>query len=304
MLTEVSFPGLGIGPFTFDGIAFSVGSVEVRWYGVIICLGMILAYAYAWTRAKHEGIKTDDLIDLALVLLICGIAGARIYYVIFELEQYLVKGSNVLDSIWQSFVAMISIQNGGLAIYGGIIGGAIGAYVFSKYKKIRFPVLTDVVAPGLLIGQIIGRFGNFVNAEAHGGVTELPWRMKILKMYSNPDGTYFRDEMNALAYHPTFLYESLWNLVGFAVIATFYKKKKFNGQWILFYFAWYGLGRFMIEGLRTDSLMLGPVRVSQALSAVLFLAAGTLLVYCLVKSKREEAAARAEEADEADEADE
>ncbi len=294
MLYEISFPGLGIGPFTFDGIAFSVGSIEVRWYGVIICIGMILAYTYSWTRAKHEGIKTDDLIDLALVLLISGIAGARLYYVIFELDQYLVKGSNVLDSIWQSFVAMISIQNGGLAIYGGIIGGAIGAYVFSRYKKIRFPVLCDTVAPGLLIGQIIGRFGNFVNAEAHGGVTDLPWRMKILKMYPNSDGSnVFRDEMNALSYHPTFLYESLWNLVGFAVIAVFYKKKKFNGQWILFYFAWYGLGRFMIESLRTDSLMLGPIRVSQALSAVLFLGAVTLLTLGFVRSKRDATAAEA-----------
>ena len=290
MLHEISFPGLGIGPFTFDGIAFSFGNFEVRWYGIIICVGMILAYTYAWTRAKYEGIKTDDLIDLALVLLICGILGARLYYVIFELEHYLIKGTNVLDSIWKSFVSMISIQNGGLAIYGGIIGGGVGAYVFSRVKKIRFPILADVIAPSLFIGQLIGRFGNFVNAEAHGGITNLPWRMQITGLYPNPDGSFFRDEMNSFAYHPTFLYESLWNLVGFAIIALLYKKKKFNGQWILFYFAWYGLGRFMIEGLRTDSLMLGSIRVSQLLSAVIFLGAGTLLVLGYLKALKAEKA--------------
>ena len=289
MLHEISFPGLGIGPFTFDGIAFEIGSLQVRWYGVIICLGMILAYTYAWTRAKYEGIKTDDLIDLALVLLICGIAGARLYYVIFEIDEYLIKGTNIFDSIWKSLVAMLSIQNGGLAIYGGIIGGGIGAYVYSRVKKIRFPVVADVIAPSLMIGQMVGRFGNFVNAEAHGGVTTLPWRMKIATLYPNPDGSYFTDVMNALEYHPTFLYESLWNLVGFIAIAVLYKKKKFNGQWILSYFAWYGLGRFMIEGLRTDSLMLGPVRVSQMLSAILFAGAVTLLVMGFLKAKKQTA---------------
>lgn len=288
MLHEISFPGLGLGPFTFDGIAFEIGSLQVRWYGVIICFGMILAYTYAWTRAKYEGIKTDDLIDLALVLLICGIAGARLYYVIFELEEYLIKGTNIFDSIWKSLVAMVSIQNGGLAIYGGIIGGGIGAYAFSRVKKIRFPIVADVIAPSLMIGQIIGRFGNFVNAEAHGGATALPWRMKITTLYPNPDGSYFTDIVNTIECHPTFLYESLWNLAGFIVIAVLYKKKKFNGQWILSYFAWYGLGRFMIEGLRTDSLMLGPVRVSQMLSALLFAGAVTLLVMGFIKTGKTE----------------
>lgn len=285
-MTQISFPGLGIGPFTVDSTAFAIGNFEIKWYGIIICLGMILAYTYAWTRAKYEGIKTDDLIDLALVLLICGIAGARIYYIIFELDSYIVKGTGLFDSIWKSFLRMVNIHNGGLAIYGGIIAGAISAYVFARKKKIHFPILADVLAPSVMVGQMIGRWGNFVNAEAHGGFTDLPWRMGIQAYYP---GTEILQPGSYGEYHPTFLYESLWNFVGFVIITALYKKKKFNGQWVLFYFAWYGLGRFMIEGLRTDSLYIGSIRVSQLLSALLFAAAAVLLVLGFIRTRKEKA---------------
>ena len=280
-MTQITFPGLGIGPFDINDTAFAIGNFEIKWYGIIICLGMILAYTYAWTRAKYEGIKTDDLLDFALALIVSGIVGARLYYIIFSLEDFVVKGTTFTDSLWQTLGRMINIHNGGLAIYGGIIAGAVAAIIVAKKKKIRLPILFDVLAPSVMIGQLVGRWGNFMNAEAYGAVTEVPWRMGIQP--------YFGDSLLPGTYtevHPTFLYESLWNLIGFAVIAVFYKKKKFHGQWIAFYFAWYGLGRFFIEGLRQDSLYIGPLRVSQMLSAALCVAGIILLVLGYIKRRK------------------
>ncbi len=281
-MNEIAFPGFGIGPFSVNTTAFTVFGYEIKWYGIIICLGMILAYTYAWTRAKREGIKTDDLLDLALALMIFGVIGARVYYIIFELDGFIATGGTFFTNLWNTIVNMCSIHNGGLAIFGGIIAGFFTAMVVARIKKIRFPILLDVLAPSVMIGQMIGRWGNFVNAEAYGSETTLPWRMSITKVLSSG----FKS--TPIEVHPTFLYESLWNLIGFAIIAVFYKKKKFHGQWFCFYLAWYGLGRALIEGLRTDSLMVGPVRVSQALAAAICVAGVVLLTLGFVRSKKKE----------------
>ncbi len=281
-MNEIGFPGLGLDPVLIDSTAFSIFGREIKWYGIIICVGMILAYFYGQSRAKYEGIKTDDLIDLALALMIFGVAGARVYYIIFELDSFIATGGSFFANLWQTIVNMFSIHNGGLAIFGGIIAGFFTAMVVAKIKKIRFPILLDVLAPSVMIGQMIGRWGNFMNGEAYGTETTLPWRMSITKVLkSGFKGT-------TIEVHPTFLYESLWNLVGFVIVATLYKKKKFHGQWLCFYLAWYGLGRALIEGLRTDSLMIGPFRVSQLLAAGICVAGVVLLALGMIKAKKEE----------------
>ncbi len=281
-MNEIGFPGLGLDPILIDSTAFSIFGREIKWYGIIICLGMILAYYYGWTRSKYEGIKTDDLIDLALALMIFGVAGARVYYIIFELDSYIATGGNFFSNLWNTILNMFAIHKGGLAIFGGIIAGFFTAMIVAKRKKIRFPILLDVLAPSVMIGQMIGRWGNFMNGEAYGTETTLPWRMSITKVLSSG----FRG--TTIEVHPTFLYESLWNLIGFVIVAIFYKKKKFHGQWICFYLAWYGLGRALIEGLRTDSLMIGPFRVSQLVAIGIFLAGTVLLALGMIKTAKED----------------
>ncbi len=278
-INYLSFPGLGIQPFSINPVAFELFGHPIMWYGVIICTGMILAFWYALSRAKYEKIKTDDVIDLGLFLVLFGILGARIYYILFTLDSYIVKGD-----FGKTLLNMVSVWNGGLAIYGAVIAGFITIVVVSRIKKIRTSTMLDVVAPAVLIGQIVGRWGNFTNAEAYGGETDLPWRMGILK--SADGGATFYNEMFV---HPTFLYESLWNLIGFILIAIFYKKKKFNGQVFLFYITWYGFGRMFIEGLRTDSLMLGNIRVSQILGGLTFLVGLVLMIVNLKRAKDYEA---------------
>lgn len=276
---EISFPGLGIGEFTIHSVAFTLFGKDIMWYGILICIGMILAYLYAYSRAKFEGIKTDDLLDLGFFVILFGIVGARLYYVIFAPSSYIVTGGTFWENIWDTIVNVVSIWKGGLAIFGGIIAGFITALVVARIKKIHFPVLLDILAPSVMIGQIIGRWGNFMNGEAHGGETTLPWRMSIRRVYT--DGSYGPLE----EVHPTFLYESLWNLVGFILIAIFYKKKKFNGQVFYFYMIWYGLGRALIEGLRTDSLYIANLRVSQVLAALVCIAGIVLMTVNIIRYK-------------------
>ncbi len=261
----ISFPGLGLeAPITVDRVAFTLFGHDVMWYGVIIALSMVLAYFYAVNRAKYEGISSDDMLDFAIFAIISGVVCARLYYVIFAPETYFTGGFlNTLKNI-------VSVWNGGLAIYGGIIGGGIAIYFVARRKKIKLPVILDTVAPAVMIGQLMGRWGNFLNVEAFGGETTLPWRMGIHK-----SATVAATDVYV---HPTFLYESLWNLVGFILIAVFYKKKKFNGEVFWFYVTWYGLGRMFIEGLRTDALYIGDFRVSQTLAAILFVVGLTVLL--------------------------
>ncbi len=259
----ISFPGLNIEPFKVDPVAFNLFGRDVMWYGVILTLGIILGVLYAYNGAKKAGINEDTFSTLILLIIPISILSARLYYVIFDPTPN-----------YHSFIDVIAIWRGGIGIYGAVIGGAITAIIFAKVKKIHLPTLLDILAPAVMIGQIIGRWGNFVNAEAHGGITNLPWRMGI--------GT----EEFMLYYHPTFLYESLWNLLGFIFVHFILKKiKKFEGQIALFYLSWYGLGRGFIELLRTDSLEIFGLKVSALvgfLSAVIF---GTFLIVKSVKKK-------------------
>ena len=268
-VTKLSFPGLGIGEFTVDSEAFSIFGAPIAWYALIICFGMIFAVAYVMYRAKQIGIDSEQIIDFALFVIPIGVLGARLYYVFMELDSF--------DTVWDA----LNIRNGGLAIYGGIIAGAITVFCVCKYKKIDFLAFADCVVPGLIMAQAIGRWGNFMNGEAFGSITDSFLRMGIL----NYNSMYTFNTTEMVYVHPTFLYESLWNIAGFVAINFFYKHKKYDGQIFLMIFGWYGLGRMWIEGLRTDSLYLigTSIRVSQALAALIFITCTTLLIYLALK---------------------
>jgi len=274
---HITFPGLGL-DFTINPIAFSIGNISVRWYGIILCTGIIAAFLYFMRRAsKTEGIDPDHVYNITLLAVIVAIIGARFTYVITNLNQY--------DSFWE----MIDITQGGIAIYGAIIFGGAAVIIYSKIKKLNTYSVLDSMSPALLIGQIVGRWGNFVNAEAYGyseGVDKLPWRMGIDKIFI--DDTY---QSNIQFVHPTFLYESLWNLVGFILISIVYKKKKFDGQIFFLYLAWYGLGRGFIEMLRTDSLYVAGFKLSVIIGFASFVIAIILLFIRAKKSKSELATA-------------
>jgi len=252
----IEFPGLGL---TLNPPAgFSIGSFEVRFYGLIIAIGLILGVVYALRRKTQFGLCEDDIMDGVLWIAPFAIVCARLYYCAFEWDMYKDNPISILY-IWE----------GGIAIYGAVIGAAIGVFIHCKFiKKISILATLDLVSMSFLIGQMIGRWGNFFNREAHGGVTDSFLRMGLINPYTGT-GEY---------YHPTFLYESLWNLVGFIAIHFLSKKRKYDGQVALMYVAWYGLGRAMIEGLRTDSLWWGAFRVSQVLAAVTCLAAVIVLI--------------------------
>ena len=249
MNQTVSFPGLGL-EFHFNNVAFHIASKPIYWYGILIMLGVILAVAYASARSRQFGIRQDDLYDAVLFAVPLGIVCARIYYVIFEWEQY-------KDNLSEIFATW----HGGLAIYGGIIGGIIVIVVLCKVKKIYVMDMLDLFASAVPIGQILGRWGNFFNCEAYGSSTTLPWRMVIGKTL---------EEAGATGNHPTFFYESAWNLIGFIILYFSSKKRKYHGEILLLYLGWYGLGRFFIEGLRTDSLYLWGtgIRVSQVVALI------------------------------------
>ena len=254
-MNKISFPGLGIKEFKLNPIAFEIFGKPVAWYGIIISFAMILAVLYVLYRAKQsDSIKQDDVFDYAIWAIPLGVIGARIYYVATKFEDY------KADSILETFKNCIAIWEGGIAIYGAIIGGALGLIIASRIKKIKPLKIFDMVAPAVMIAQAIGRWGNFCNAEAHGGPTSLPWRMGI-RNDENP---------TAIFVHPTFLYESLWNILGFILINLFYKKKKYDGQILVMYLTWYGFGRLLIEGLRTDSLYVLGFRISQIVGFLCF----------------------------------
>ena len=269
-ISHLSFPGLGIKEFTVNSEAFSIGeNFSIAWYALIICLGMIFAVGYVIFRAKGIGIDSEQILDFALFVIPIGVLGARLYYVIMEIDSF-----NTIGEVF-------NIRGGGLAIYGGIIAGAATVYVMCRIKKIYFPAFADCVVPGLIMAQAIGRWGNFMNGEAFGGITTSFLRMGIRNY--NSFETFGTTEM--VFVHPTFLYESLWNIIGFIAINIFYKHKKYDGQIFLMIFGWYGLGRMMIEGLRTDSLYLWGtnIRTSQALALVLFVACTALQIYFAFK---------------------
>ncbi len=276
-MVTVSFPGLGIGEISFNKVAFSLfGTIEVRWYGIIMVTGIILAFLYAYYRSKHEGVSFDDLLDYAIFTVLSGIVGARLYYVITSGQKY-------------TFGEIFAIWNGGIAIYGAIIGGATALLCVSLYKKIKWQKVFDMVCPGVMIGQIVGRWGNFFNGEAYGESPAEDSLLYFMRMELRHEGW-----SNSYICQPTFLYESLWNLVGFLIINALYKKKKFDGQVFLMYITWYGFGRMFIEGLRTDSLMVGTFRISQVVAFLCFIVGLALLVYLGVRASNRAKLAAAE----------
>ncbi len=263
MLPTVIFPGLGNISLEMNPVAFTLFGRGVAWYGIIIAAGFLLAALYVLRRAPSFGLNEDIVIDAMLWATPVAIICARAYYVTFNFDLYR-----------DDPLSMLYIWEGGLAIYGGVIGALLTLAVFCKVRHVKFGALADLGAMGLLIGQIIGRWGNFVNCEAHGGETTLPWRMVI---------TYSPESADlAVGYHPTFLYESLWNLLGFVLIHFYSKKhRKFRGEICLMYITWYGLGRGFIEGLRTDSLYFfgTNMRVSQFVGFASFIVGLALLIY-------------------------
>lgn len=293
-MTKISFPGLGIGEFDLNPIAIPFGNGEgIRWYALFIVTGMILAVIYAAYRAKGEGIVFDTILDFAIFTIPIGIIGTRLFYVFFDWLDAMV---NHQPSPYKSFMDVIAIWNGGLAIYGGIIFGTLTIIVVAKVKKMSWRSLlkiTDAVAPGVMIAQALGRWGNFFNGEAYGTPTSLPWRMCSDKFTQRLYSLDLIDRDTALqmidgnlGVHPTFLYESLWNILGFILINIFYKKKRFDGQIMLMYFTWYGFGRMFIELLRTDSLTNGgSIRISSLIGLLSFIVFGSLLLYLFTHNK-------------------
>ena len=258
--TSISFPSLGIE--VNPARSFDLGPLTIYFYGVIIACGLMLAVVYACKRSGEFGLKEDDILDGVLYVTPFAIVCARIYYVAFSWQEYAADPISVLY-IW----------NGGIAIYGGVLGAVLGMAVLCRIKKVRFSTVLDVVMLGFLIGQCIGRWGNFFNREAFGAPTESFLRMGL-----------FNTRTGAWEYyHPTFLYESLWNFCGFVLLHILSKHRKYDGQIALGYAAWYGLGRVWIEGLRMDSLYIGPFRVSQWLAGISCVAAVSVLVYLSFK---------------------
>ena len=260
----ITFPNLGIS-VNPSRVAFTVLGKDIYWYGIIIAAGFLLAVIYAMRRAPSFGLTEDNILDMLFVAVPLAIVCARLYYCIFYWDLYR-----------DNPIAILYVWEGGLAIYGGVIGAVIGVAIFCRVKKLPIGPLLDVGGLGLLIGQMIGRWGNFMNREAHGAITDGFFKMGIADAAGNV--TY---------YQPTFLYESVWNLVGFVALHFYSKRRKFDGEVFLLYLAWYGLGRAWIEGLRTDSLYLfnTGIRVSQLLAALSCVAAIAVLVYVRVVRK-------------------
>lgn len=249
-----------------DPVAFEIGPLQVAWYGIIIAAAMLLAVMISSREANRLGLEDDMIIDLAFWIIPIGIIGARLYYVLFELGNYI-----------QNPISMFYIWEGGLAIYGGIIAGFFTILWFVEKREINIWLLLDIVAPQLMLAQAIGRWGNFVNQEAHGAEVS----RDFLESLFLPEFIIEGMNINGTYYHPTFFYEFLVTLSGFIILMLLRRKATFflRGEIISSYLIWYGTGRFFIEGLRTDSLYIGPLRVSQVLSALLVIVGIAVIVY-------------------------
>lgn len=270
----ISFPMFGNDFSLNPPRSISVFGFDIYWYGIIIAIGFGLAVIYAVLRAKDFDLTEDNILDMLIVTVPVSILGARIYYVAFSFDEY------KSETLWGFFKNFINIRNGGIAIYGAVIAATLSVLIFCHVKKLPPGDMMDVGSLGLLIGQLVGRWGNFINREAFGCETNVLWKMGLT--FQNGDTIYV---------HPTFFYESLWNFIGFIILHTYSKKhRRFKGQIFAIYAVWYGLGRFWIEWLRvnTDSLLIIntpgfklPISVCVAFLSVLL---GTL--YLLVKSKK------------------
>lgn len=289
MVNQVSFPGLGL-EFELNRVAVILFGRNVYWYGAIIGLGFLLAVLWCCRRAARFGVRQDDIFDLLIAEVPLCLIGCRAYYVLFNLSEYRTP-DGTLD--WGS---ICRISDGGIAIYGGVITAALVLLAFCRWRKLEFLPFADLGVQGLLIGQLVGRWGNFMNVEAYGGVTRLPWRMcspsiaQSLLRSGVLDEVSYRSMLDGeIGVHPTFLYESMWNLVGLVLIYLISKQfYRFDGQLFLSYLLWYGAGRFWIEGLRTDSLyffglsLFGvPVRTSQVVALLSAVVGGGVLAWQL-----------------------
>jgi len=262
----VKFPKLGL-EFTINNVAFRIFGIPVYWYGIIIAAGFFLAVVLGLRNSEKFGIKSDDAIDLVLWGAPIAVIGARLYYVVFNWHEF----NGDLKKI-------INIRTGGLAIYGGLIAAVITAYFFARVKKIDFLLLADFGSPYFVLAQAIGRWGNFVNQEAFGTNTNLPWGMhsEAIESYLRTLGDSSIDP--AMPVHPTFLYESLWNFGVFFFLIWYRKRYRVRGELFSFYMLLYGIGRAWIEGLRTDSLYLGPFRISQVLAVVFAITFAVIII--------------------------
>lgn len=263
-INKIGFPGMGLS-FEINRVAFNIFGKDIYWYGIIIAAALVCAILYAAHEAKRVKLPEETISDVVLFGVPAAIIGARLYYVIFSWESY--KGD---------FMKIIAVWEGGLAVYGGIAAGVLTGFIYCRIKKISFAELADCASIAFLIGQCIGRWGNFVNVEAYGTETSLPWRMQI------------SEAGNMICVHPTFLYESLWNFVGIFLLSALKNKKPFRGFVFLIYLIWYGVGRTFIEGLRTDSLMLGNLRISQLASILLVIVSAFTIFVKMNKIKNED----------------
>lgn len=257
----ISFPIFGI-KFHLNPVAFTFFGKNVYWYGIILSIAFIIGLFVALYLSRWSDITQDDILDVSIIIIPLAIIGARFYYVLFKIDEYKYDPIEVFK-IW----------HGGLAIYGGVIAAIIGGMFYCKFRNINFWKLADIIIPGLIIGQAIGRWGNFFNAEAYGYHTMVPWRMEILNIVTN----------KTISVHPTFLYESVLNFIIFIILFLLFKKRKFNGQILNLYMILYGAVRLFVEGLRSDSLYLAPnLKVSQLVSLIFIL----LGVYTYSKLKK------------------
>ncbi|WP_243290515.1 prolipoprotein diacylglyceryl transferase [Bacillus sp. FJAT-47783] len=247
-----------------DRVAFELGPIQVYWYGLIIGFGALLGLWLAVRESERRGLHKDLFVDLVLIALPLAIVGARTYYVLFQWDYY---SQNLADipKIWQ----------GGLAIHGGLIAAILTGYVFARVKNVSFWKIVDIAAPSIILGQAIGRWGNFMNQEAHGG----PVTREFLENLHLPDFIINQMYINGQYYHPTFLYESIWNLIGFVILLSLRKVNLRQGELFLSYVIWYSIGRFFIEEMRTDSLMLTEsLRIAQVVSISLIVVAVLILI--------------------------
>jgi phosphatidylglycerol:prolipoprotein diacylglycerol transferase len=253
-------------------VAISFGFINIYWYSILIGIGALIGLFYAIKEAERHNIPKDFMIDAVLWGFPIGIVGARIYYVLFNLDYYGAYPGEIFK-----------IYEGGLAIHGGIIAGFIFAYFYTKKKGYNWIKIIDITSVSILIGQIFGRWGNFINQEAHGGEVSRSFLEKLPIPNFIIEGMY----INGAYYHPTFLYESVWNIIGLIILLIYRNNKNIKlGEMTLIYLGWYSLGRFFIESLRTDALMLGSIRVAMLLSAVLFFGAIITIIIIKRKSKK------------------
>lgn len=279
-MPQAWFVNLGIKIYNLPKVAVRIFGFDIYWYAVLITFGIAMGLFYAVREAKRTGQNPEDYIDFFFVAFICAYIGARLYFVIFAWDNYK-----------HDLISIFAVRSGGLAIYGGVIGGVLAAYFYGKHKKINFGILADTAAPGLILGQAIGRWGNFFNREVFGGYTEslFALRYKVSEVNIIPASVAEKiiniSGVDYIQVQPTFLYESLWNILIFILLNILKKHKKFDGEILLFYFVGYGIGRFFIEGIRTDQLFLfgTTIPVSQLLSAMLLIFSA---VFIFIKRKQ------------------